>query len=341
MINQVYRLVSPRQFEVTYKDKSIVGEEVVIRPTHMSICAADQRYYTGTRGKKAMREKLPMALIHEGVGEVVFDPTGKLSVGTKVVMVPNTPTETDSVIAENYLRSSQFRSSGYDGFMQDYVFMKHDRLVILPEDMDMDVAAFTELVTITVHALSRFEKKAHIRRDTFGVWGDGNLGFITCLFLKKLYPESTVYIFGKTDYKMNHFSFVDQAIKIDEIPDDLTIDHGIECAGGKGSQYAIDQIIDHINPEGTISLLGVSEYPVEINTRMVLEKGLTLLGSSRSGTPDFQRAIDIYEEHPSIVDYLGTLVGNVHNVRNQHDIIETFESDLSSSWGKTVMRWMI
>lgn len=341
MINQVYRLVSPRQFEVTYKDKSIVGEEVVIRPTHLSICAADQRYYTGTRGKKAMREKLPMALIHEGVGEVVFDPTGKLSVGTKVVMVPNTPTETDPFIAENYLRTSQFRSSGYDGFMQDYVFMKHDRLVTLPEDMDMDVAAFTELVTITVHSLSRFEKKAHGRRDVFGVWGDGNLGFISCLFLKKLYPESEVYIFGKTDYKMNHFSFVDKAIKIDEIPDDLRIDHGIECAGGKGSQYAIDQIIDHINPEGTISLLGVSEYPVEINTRMVLEKGLTLLGSSRSGTPDFQRAIDIYEEHPSIVDYLGTLVGNVHNVRNQHDIIETFESDLSSSWGKTVMRWMI
>src|SRR5699024_11299261 len=169
MINQVYRLVSPRQFEVTYKDKSIVGEEVVIRPTHLSICAADQRYYTGTREEKSMREKLPMALIHEGVGEVVFDPTGKLKVGTKVVMVPNTPTEDDPIIAENYLRSSNFRSSGYDGFMQDYVFMKHDRIVELPKDMNMDVAAFTELVTIAVHALSRFEEKAHKNRDTFEI----------------------------------------------------------------------------------------------------------------------------------------------------------------------------
>lgn len=341
MINQVYRLVSPRQFEVTYKDKSIVGSEVVIRPTHLSICAADQRYYTGTRGEQAMRQKLPMALIHEGVGEVVFDPTGKLAVGTKVVMVPNTPTETDPFIAENYLRTSSFRSSGYDGFMQDYVFMGHDRLVTLPEDLNMDVAAFTELVTITVHALSRFEKKAHGRREVFGVWGDGNLGYISCLLIKKLYPESKVYIFGKTDYKMNHFSFVDRAIKIDNIPKDIAIDHAIECAGGKGSQYAIDQIIDHINPEGTISLLGVSEYPVEVNTRMVLEKGLTLLGSSRSGTADFQRAVDIYKEHPSVVDYLSTLVGNVHNIRNQKDIIKAYESDLSSSWGKTVMRWMI
>lgn len=341
MINQVYRLVSPRQFEVTYKDKSITHNQVVIRPTHLSICAADQRYYTGTRGKKAMREKLPMALIHEGVGEVVFDPTGTFDIGTKVVMVPNLPVEKDPYIAENYLRTSCFRSSGYDGFMQDYIFSDIDRLVELPEDMDMDVAAFTELVTITTHALSRFDKKAHDRREVFGVWGDGNLGFITCLFLKKLYPESKVIIFGKTDYKMNQFSFVDDAIKIDAIPKDMKIDHAIECAGGIGSQYALDQIIDVINPEGVVCLLGVSEHPIEVNTRMVLEKGLTLIGSSRSGTADFQKTVDIYKENPDIVEYLKTLVGNVHTVRKIEDITEAFESDLSSSWGKTVMKWMI
>lgn len=341
MINQVYRLVSPRQFEVTYKDKSIISDKVVVRPTHLSICAADQRYYTGTRGKEAMRQKLPMSLIHEGIGEVVFDPTNTFKIGTHVVMVPNIPTENDEVIAENYLRSSKFRSSGYDGFMQDYVFLNTDRLVELPADMNLDVAAFTELVTITTHALSRLDKRAHIRRDVFGVWGDGNLGFITCLFLKKLYPNSKVIIFGKTDYKMNHFSFVDDAIKIDAIPDDLKIDHGIECAGGRGSQYAINQIIDVINPEGSISLLGVSEYPVEINTRMVLEKGLTLIGSSRSGTADFQKTVDLYNEHSEIVEYLATLVGNIHDVQNINDITDSFESDLSSSWGKTVMRWKI
>lgn len=54
MINQTYRLVSARQFEVTYKDKVVHSDKVVVRPTHLSICAADQRYYTGSRGKEAM-----------------------------------------------------------------------------------------------------------------------------------------------------------------------------------------------------------------------------------------------------------------------------------------------
>lgn len=341
MINQVYRLVSPRQFEITYKDKSIASSEVVVRPTHLSICAADQRYFTGTRGEQAMKEKLPMSLIHEGVGEVVYDPNNELAIGTKVVMVPNNPIEEDPYIAENYLRSSQFRSSGYDGFMQDYVFLNRDRLIILPDDIDMDVAAFTELVTITVHALSRFENKAIDRRDTFGVWGDGNLGYITCLLLKKIYPESHVIIFGKNDYKMNHFSFADEAIKIGEIPDTLEIDHAIECAGGIGSQYALDQIIKHIKPEGSVSLLGVSEHPIEVNTRMVLEKGLTLIGSSRSGAADFQRTVDIYKEHPEVVNYLSTLIGNVYDVTSIKEAVTAFETDLSTSWGKTIMRWNI
>ena len=343
MINQVYRLVSPRQFEVAYKDRSLMSNEdfVVIRPTHLSICAADQRYYTGSRGKEALAKKLPMALIHEGIGKVVYDPKGQFKVGTSVVMVPNTPVEKDEIIGENYLRSSKFRSSGYDGFMQDYVFMGRDRIVELPENIDPEVGAFIELMTITMHVLSRFSTRSHKRRQVFGVWGDGNLGYITSLFLKKMYKDSKVYIFGKTGYKLDNFSFVDEVYFIDDIPTDLRIDHAFECVGGIGSQYAIDQMIDYLHPEGSISLMGVSEFPVEINTRMVLEKGITLIGSSRSGREDFVNTVNFLKENPEVVDYLGTLVGDIQEVKTISDILAAFEKDLTSSWGKTVMEWKI
>ncbi|MBU5244562.1 alcohol dehydrogenase catalytic domain-containing protein [Bacillus halotolerans] len=341
MINQTYRLVSARQFEVTYKDKVVHSDKVVVRPTHLSICAADQRYYTGSRGKEAMDKKLPMALIHEGIGKVMFDPTGTFKVGTRVVMVPNTPVEEHEVIAENYLRSSRFRSSGYDGFMQDYMFMAVDRLVELPDSINPHVAAFTELITIAVHALSRFERMAHKKRDTFGVWGDGNLGFIMTLLLKKKYPDSKVFIFGKTPYKLDHFSFVDAAYQINDIPEDVRIDHAFECVGGRGSESAIEQIIAHVHPEACVALLGVSEYPVEIETRMVLEKGITLIGSSRSGREDFARTVDFLAQYPEVVDYLETLVGGRFPVRSIEEITHAFEADLTSSWGKTVIEWDI
>ncbi|HLR42881.1 MAG TPA: ribitol-5-phosphate dehydrogenase [Pseudogracilibacillus sp.] len=341
MINQIYRLVSARQFEVTYTDESIQTDAVIVRPTHLSICAADQRYYTGTRGEEAMSKKLPMSLIHEGIGEIVYDAKGEYSPGTRVVMVPNTPVEHDEIVAENYLRSSKFRSSGYDGFMQDYVLLGRDRFVVLPDHIDSNVAAFTELITIAMHAISRFKQKAHTRRNEFAVWGDGNLGYITSLLLKRMYPESKVMIFGKTPFKLDNFSFVDEKHNINNIPEDLDFDHAFECVGGIGSQMAINQIIDHIRPEGTISILGVSEYPVEINTRMVLEKGITVFGSSRSGYHDFKETVDFMEQHPIVVEYLETLIGSVNEIKTIQDIVAAFEKDLTTSWGKTVLEWKI
>ena len=79
MLNQVYRLVSPRQFETVIVDEKIEQSDcIVVRPTYLSICHADQRYFTGSRDKKVMSQKLPMALIHEGIGEVIFDPEGRV-----------------------------------------------------------------------------------------------------------------------------------------------------------------------------------------------------------------------------------------------------------------------
>ncbi|WP_141603616.1 ribitol-5-phosphate dehydrogenase [Terrilactibacillus laevilacticus] len=340
MINQVYRLVSPRQFEIAYKERSL-SNHVIVRPTHLSICAADQRYYSGKRNKATLEKKLPMALIHEGIGKVVHDPKGILKVGTRVVMIPNTPTEKDEIIGENYLRSSKFRSSGYDGFMQDYVFLRHDRLVPLFDELDSNIASFIELMTISMHAISRFEAKAHTRRQTIGVWGDGNLGFITTLFLKYLYPNTKVIVFGKNDYKLDHFSFANEVYNIDTIPEHVTIDHAFECVGGLGSQSAINQIIDLIKPEGTILPLGVSEYPVELNTRMILEKGLTMIGSSRSGYDDFVKTVNFLKNNLEVLDYLQTLIASVNSIKCIQDITDSFEMDLTTSWGKTVINWNI
>ena len=60
-----------------------------------------------------------------------------------------------------------------------------------------------------------------------------------------------------------------------------------ECVGGLGSQDAINQFIDIVNPMGILSILGVSEYPISINTRKILEKGLIIYGTTRSSREDF------------------------------------------------------
>ena len=339
MINTVYRLAAARRFEIAFEDIELFGENAIVRPTHLSICNADMRYYLGTRDAKVMAEKLPMALIHEGAGKVVFDPTGKFKYGDKVVMVPNMPTEENEFIAENYLRSSKFCGSSMDGLLQEYVSISPKRLVRLPENINMNVAAFTEIVSVSVHAITRFDKIAHACRRRIGVWGDGNLGYITALFIKKMFPETKLYIFGVSREKLADFTFADATYHVNEIPKDMWIDHAFECVGGNGSPIAIEQIIGVVNPEATVSILGVSEYPVPVNTRMILEKGLRFFGSSRSGVADFEKTVEMYEKHPEITDYLGNIVSSVNTVRTIADIKAAFEKDSRKAFGKTIMKW--
>ena len=172
-----------------------------------------------------------------------------------------------------------------------------------------------------------------------GVWGDGNLGYITALLLKAILPDTKIYVFGVNEYKLHDFSFADEIYLVSDIPEDLHLDHAFECVGGAASSKAINQIIDYINPEGTISIMGVSEDLAPINTRMVLEKGLRIFGSSRSGREDFQGLINLYRENPDLLNQLEKIVGAEIRVTGIQDIITAFEADIHKIMGKTIMIW--
>ncbi len=338
MINQTYRLIAPRQIRTDFVEFQTDEHSVVVRPTYLSICAADQRYYTGSRGRAIMKQKLPMALIHEAVGEVIYDPKGEYPIGTNVVMVPNTPMEMGDNVKENYLRTSKFRASGFDGFMQSMVCMRRD--LIIPFTVEPKVASLLELTSVAMNAIDNFEKHAQGCKDTIGVWGNGNVGFVTALALKKMYPNSKIYVFGIGEQKMAYFSFVDDVFYVNDIPDGLQLNHAFECVGGRGSEAAINQIIDYIEPQGTINLMGVSENNVEINTRMVLEKGLMLLGNSRSNYDDFKKSVELMEKYPDVCEYLSTIISEEVEIKSIEDMHRAFEHDLNNTF-KTIMKWEI
>lgn len=336
MINIVYRLKSPKFFEESIDEIELDG--VVVRPSYLSICQADQRYYQGTRPAEVLEKKLPMALIHEGIGEVIYDGEGSFKAGDKVVMIPNTPFKED-VCRANYSYNSKFRGSGFDGFTSDLIKLESDRVIKIPDEFNPYVAAFIELITVAYQGISKFNELAITPKDTIGVWGDGNLGFITALLLKEKFPESKVIVFGKHLDNLSLFSFVDETYQIHNVPEGLTIDHAFECVGSSASQSAINQIIDLINPQGTINLFGVSEYPVPIDTRRVLEKGLSIQGNSRSEREDFEGVVETLKQNPELFEYLEKLVTNVCEINSLNDLKEAFDKDNNSHFGKTILVW--
>jgi len=339
MINRLFRLVSSRRIEIVEREIELQGSQLLIRPEYLSICAADQRYYWGKRKKEILNQKLPMALIHEGIGTVLYDPTGKVKSGTKVVMIPNVPDEAAAPeVKENYGLHSSFCSSNKDGFMQDFVQLPKERVIVLPSEDKVYV--LSELLSVAYNAVNSMQDMKDGKGKKIGIWGDGNVGYVTALALRYLYPEAEVYVFGKHRKKLQYFSFVTETYLIDEIPEKLLLHQSYECVGGDGNKDAIEQIIAHMYPQGEIALMGVNEDPVPINTRVILEKGLRLVGNSRSSKEDFEQAIALIMENANARAYLTNMISKVVTVRTEEDIYEAFEEDSMNDF-KTIMEWRV
>jgi ribitol-5-phosphate 2-dehydrogenase len=334
MLNRIYRLVDTKRIELVQREIITDRNTVLVKPEYMAICAADQRYYQGKRNKKIMLEKLPMALIHEAVGTVLFDISGEYKRGQKVALFPLINWENNDIKA-NYQEKSKFRSSGIDGFMSDIIAVNKENVIPVPGE-DFYIYIFCELVSVALNAIANLPQNC----NNFGVWGDGSMGYITLLTLKYLYPESCIYVFGKTLRKLQKFSFATKKIYIDKIPPNIKIDHCFECVGGKSSELAVNQMLDIITPQGSINLMGVSEVPILIDTRKVLEKGVKIFGNSRSNLNDFISAEKLIENNETMRKYLSLLISEIIEVKNENNIRNAFEQDILNDF-KTVMKWNI
>lgn len=336
MINYIYELVAPGMFSIKYEDMNI-EKSVIVKPEYMAVCHADQRYYRGQRDINKLKSKLPMALIHECMGRVVSDQTGTYKSGQKVVLIPNVKSKTPKKgIYENYQKGSAFLSSGKDGFMREFINLPVDRVVPI-FNIPGNIAAISEFISVGMHAVKRFKYSSHNIKNSVGIWGDGSLSYVLSCIIKSEFPDINLTVFGRDPSKLSQFTFVDNTYLSYDIPNNFNVDHAFECAGGEGSFYAIDDIIRYINPQGSVMLMGVSENKVAINTRDVLEKGLTLVGCSRSGREDFEQAVK-FLENKSFQNRIKRIIYEDLPVSSVADIYRVFETDISTSF-KTVFKW--
>ncbi|MBL9018786.1 MAG: 2-C-methyl-D-erythritol 4-phosphate cytidylyltransferase [Myxococcales bacterium] len=317
--SKVVRLTRPFAFDEREVVRPPDLSRVAVRPLLGAICAADLRYYAGARSADALRKKLPMALLHEGVGEIVFSPVPELAPGTRVVIVPNLrrctdpacPACTNPRIGENYCPQNAFLSSGEDGLMQSLVELDAGNVVAIPEDVPSHVAVMTELLSIATGAIRRIDPPT----GDICVVGAGPVGYATQVVASELY-EHPVTLCGHRDPVSS-------------------ADLYFEAAGGTGAESAIREIIAAARPGATIVLLGVSELEVPISTRLVLEKGLRLIGCSRSSPADHRVALALMRR-PHVAAKVERLA--VSQRFQLSRVREAFDFALArSQWGKVLI----
>lgn len=337
MIKQKIRLTKPYSFVPVFEIEPPQSGKVLVRPTVMSICAADQRYFTGNRPKEVLAKKLPMSLIHEAIGIVISDDTGTFKPNQHVILLPGGEEHGDK--ESNYVKNAFFRSSNADGFCQEMLYLSPEELIAIPEK-GAEYYVFAELMSVCCHALRRIAERGMLklkdRKVRIGIWGDGAMGYMMALVAKECYPDNPITVFGKHDNKLMLFSFADRKVNIiyeAELPE---IDVAFECVGGQGSVDAIEQIITALRPCGAATLMGVSEIPPAINTRMILEKGLLFQGSSRSQRRDFEQAKELIDRS-HVHGSLEKIISEHVVIKNHMDLFDAFMSDRKNPF-RTVLK---
>ena len=339
MINIQYKLISSQVITPFFSNLNLKEDKVLVRPEWLSICKADMRYYLGTRDMKTLQERLPLVLIHEAVGKVLLDNSGEFQKGEQVVLLPNIP-GTDEKYDENYRMDSLFSSSKTDGFMQESVLLSRNQLVKY-NAIPAQIASFTEFISVGIHAVCTYLKKKKPYAKKVAVWGDGVLGYILCLILKYYCSDLHVSIIGVNRRKLELFKFVDEIYTAESIPDDPAFfDDAFECVGGEGTGIAINQMIDVIRPEGILTLMGVNEHLTPINTRMVLEKGITMIGRSRSTREDFIETIKFLTNNERIINKLKKMISEEIVINGIDDMHRAFECAKAADY-KVIMKWKI
>lgn len=336
MINQKIKLVRPGLFLPFFSAETELKNKIIVRPTILSICAADQRYFRGSRPAEILKAKLPMCLIHEGIGQVVFDPQNNYQAGQNVILLPNGG-EDEQI--KNYSSNSYFRSSSADGFTQEFIGLEEKELITF-NSQHSKYYVFAELLSVCFQAITRIPNSVWKRTYSIGIWGDGIVGYLISLCIKREYPNLNITIFGKHEEKLLLFSHADDLKIIGTTkPSRSEFDIAFEAVGGAKAGDAINQIIEVVKPCSYVCLTGVSEFPVPINTRKILEKGLTVTGTTRSLRRDFQKARRFLD---NTVDFsiFDKVISEFLPVSSSEELTQAFYNDQKTPY-KTLIDWNI
>ena len=346
MFNNIFKVTSPGVLEEFIDVVETDDKSVLVKVDTMAICKADIRYFLGNRDINVLNHKYPLAPIHEAVGHVIKDPTGTFKVGDKVILVPNSVDEnyyTDKAnrrcfrkdLGDNYYQKAIFRSSTADGFLRNFYACSPDLLVKYDNNIDSSIAVFSELLSVAHAAIRRIDFN---EVEKMALFGDGIMAYIVYIMLVNNYPKLDLTVFGIDDNKLACFKKAKIA-KVNEYKGDK-FDTLIECVGGKFSETAINQMIDLAIPGADLILMGVSEDKVQINTRVILDKGLALKGVTRSNKSDFEFVAKMLK-NKEVVNDLSIMVLSKNKINSVNDIYKCFDSDINNKTliGKNLMIW--
>ncbi|OOF91652.1 hypothetical protein ASPCADRAFT_518443 [Aspergillus carbonarius ITEM 5010] len=218
-------------------------------------------------------EQMPVTLGHEFNGTIVEIGEGvmRAKVGDRVAVKPNLFDGGCAACLGGWVNCCKNLGfvgfSGNAGGLSDYVVVKEEQAVRLPEGFPLDMGALVEPLTVAWHAVNRCSTKD---ARTALVVGAGPIGLAVLLVLKARGIESVVVVevslerrqlastLGATHVLDSQTE--DVVVAVRAMTDDAGVDVAFECSA---AQAGLDIAVKGIRARGTVTIVSLyGEKPV-------------------------------------------------------------------------------
>lgn len=254
--------------------------EVIVKVKACGICGSDvPRVLSG----KAYY--YPIVVGHEFAG-VVEDKDSPLD-GKRVCIFPILPCkECEFCKNEQYANCTNYDYYGSrrDGGMQDYLSIKEENLIFLPDGVSYEEGAMIEPTAVCLHGVKKLSVK---KGDSAVVYGAGTIGLLCAMWLKD-FGADEVYLVDIDENKLNLATSLGFKRYNGE-----KVSVAIEASG---AGVCLNQAIDNVSAFGRVLIIGNAGNDVCIKKETyakILRKQLSLFGTWNS---DFSSAVNDWQD---------------------------------------------
>ncbi|HMD89704.1 MAG TPA: alcohol dehydrogenase catalytic domain-containing protein [Anaerolineaceae bacterium] len=276
--------------------------ELLIRIRALGICGSDLKLYKyGILG--TLQPTHPFIMGHEGAGQVseIGVNVEGFKLGDPVIINPQAACGDCFYCRkseQNLCERLNFKSVTTDGVFSEFVLVRADQAIHLPNGFDFGLATTVEPVSVALQAIRSTKITAS---DSVLLFGAGSIGLAVLSILCSV-GVSKVAMVDPQEYALERARKLGATITLNPQKDELArkISESFGTRGpdivieASGSSSAQSMVFEFARPGGVIILTGITaEATANVNVNRLVRSNLRVFGSVRTSGDTFQTAAQL------------------------------------------------
>lgn len=294
--------------------------EALLRVRRVGLCGSDLNSYRG-RNPLVSFPRIPGHEIAATIVEVEENDRG-LAVGMDVTLSPYTSCGLCSACQNgrsNACRWNQTLGVQRDGALTEYISLPIEKLY--PAHLSLEELCLVEPLTVGCHAVARAQVTAS---DTVAIFGCGGVGLGAVAASAFRGARTIAMDIDDEKLEIARQAGATQVIHTGKQNVAETLN---EITGGHGPDVVIEAIglpstfraaIDLVSFTGRVVYIGYAKEPVAYETRLFVQKELTILGARNAQSEDFRQVIAMLEQHEFPV---GAVISTIAPLEHAPDLL--------------------